>query len=470
MLAKASPRNRREVRYSGPSLEAFQQAYLSHSPAATVRANRHAGPADLLVLQDCDPAKLNAAMLDELMPGAVVIASTRLGRQADDVERAFTDGGFAILPSDLVLAPAGKALVRAQKSPAAGISRVEIYPYARLLMDIRTRLPADALRTEPGLAIHYVSPPFVRYADWIGQPRVVILQRPGGQKPHQWQQFAAAGLQAKEVLIIEFDDHPELIAQILGRPAPDAGAWEMFRVAHAIQTSTDELVELFQQYNPEVRAFPNAAFDIVPFPSRRPPRRVFYGGVTRGPFVADIARALKPAIDAHPDVEFVVIGDRAFFDALPTDRKTFHNYAIYEHYLELMAGCSVSLSPLQDRPMIETKSDAKYIDASRAGVLTIASPPVYDRTIRSGENGFIARTIEDWPAMLAMVLGDEVLRQRIARTAWEDVRDHRMFAHQAAARSAWYADLLARREALDAGIIARSPEVGQFLTQLRNRG
>ena len=63
-------------------------------------------------------------------------------------------------------------------------------------------------------------------------------------------------------------------------------------------------------------------------------------------------------------------------------------------------------------------------------------------------------------------LGDQSARERMARTAWEEVRGQRMFAHQIPERRAWYAELLARREALDRAILQRVPEVAEILDRL----
>src|SRR5882724_4771566 len=125
----------------------------------------------------------------------------------------------------------------------------------------------------------------------------------------------------------------------------------------------------------------------------------------------------------------------------------------FEAYLELMSQCAVSLSPIEALPMRETKSDAKFLDASRAGVLTIASPTIYNRVIRHGENGFLAPEIADWAPLLAQALSDEPLRERMARAAWTYVRDERMFAHQVATRRDWYFDRWARRDELNEALM-----------------
>jgi glycosyltransferase involved in cell wall biosynthesis len=258
------------------------------------------------------------------------------------------------------------------------------------------------------------------------------------------------------VVVLEFDDHPRLIAELTGDPGapPD---WGRFAYQHAIQVSTPALKTFFQAYNPQVAVFPNAVFDLQPFPRGRDRPRVFFGGALRGPFVAEVARSLGPAIAAHPRTEFTVVGDRAFFEALPTGHKEFHDYLPYEGYLALMRRCAISLSPLEDRPLIETKSDAKFLDAASVGALTIASPPVYAATVVDGVNGLIARELDDWPRLLARALADPAWREGMARAAWDYVRAERMFAQQVPARKAWYRDLWARRDALNRALYARLP-------------
>jgi glycosyltransferase involved in cell wall biosynthesis len=184
---------------------------------------------------------------------------------------------------------------------------------------------------------------------------------------------------------------------------------------------------------------------------------VFYGATPRGELPVAVAQALKPAIERFPDTEFVVVGSRPVFEALPTGRKSLHPYMSYESYLDLMASCAVSLSPIEALPLRDTKSDAKFVDASRGGVLTIASPTVYGQTIRHGENGLIAAELADWPRMVAQAFADPDATRRMARQAWEDIRDGRMFAHQIAARKAWYRSLWDRREELNEALMARLP-------------
>jgi hypothetical protein len=86
------------------------------------------------------------------------------------------------------------------------------------------------------------------------------------------------------VIVSEFDDHPNLIAGVTGEVISD-DAWNAVRLTHAVQTSTPLLRETFRSHNPEVAAFENAAFSIVPDavePRADGSFRVFFGALNRG--------------------------------------------------------------------------------------------------------------------------------------------------------------------------------------------
>jgi len=93
----------------------------------------------------------------------------------------------------------------------------------------------------------------------------------------------------------------------------------------------------------------------------------------------------------------------------------------------------------------------------------IASPPVYGASVQDGVTGLIAADLADWAPALERLLVDPDLRRKLARAAWEEVRDDRMFARQIEARRAWYADLWQRRSELEADLIARVPLLARAL-------
>lgn len=367
--------------------------------------------------------------------------------EATDLAGAWRNGA---LPADASIEP---LVVVARRGAGRPTMHLSLITYAPTLMDIRTRLPAEALRSEPELAVSHQKLPATLPRLAPDEPKILVLQRPAPVDPQVWRNAIADHARAGWIVVLEYDDHPELVARVKSRPVTEAD-WLRFAHVHAVQTSTPALAKLFGQYNPEVKMLPNAVFNLARFPETLP-RRVFYGAVSRGPFAASVAASLGSVVAEFPEVEFVVVGDRAVFDALPTDNKQFHNFLRYGDYLRLMGSCAISLSPIEGAEHQETKSDAKFLDGASQGVLTIASPAIYSGVMRHGKNGLIAETVPDWAPLLAHALRDEAGSRRMARNAWEYVAGARMFSEQVRVRHDWYRDLWARRDELNAALRSR---------------
>lgn len=458
-LLEAAPLGVRRVAHWGPAGRAFAGGYLSWSPNAEIEvlgedpsaAPETAEPFDAVVLGAPPSAALLARLAAALRPGGHLVARWALPAAGAALVAA------GLQPREPVDA-GGTGVLRAVKAdaPPPPALRLETVAFASFLMDVRSRLPARGLRSDPELDVVYVTAPHMPQPQPLERPKVLVLQRPGPTPLERGRALMAFAIACGWVLVTEYDDHPRLVAEALNRPF-GPGEMDRFGYNHALQTTTEPLAEVFRPHTGEVRIFENAVFELARFPAAPPPRRVFYGAVTRGGFGVEVARSLAPVIAEFPDVEFVVLGDRAVFDALPTANKVYEDYLAYEAYLARMAECAVSLSPIEALPGRETKSDAKFLDAARAGVVTVASPLIYDRVIRHGENGLLAPGLPDWAPLLRQALADPAATRAMGRRAWDYVRAERMFAGQVAARREWYRDLWSRRAALNASALARIP-------------
>lgn len=476
-LLARTPLTAERVVYLGTAPQAFASAIHARNPAAQVVPEEpRADPIHALVADDLEqllaaPPLAEARLVTAAIPAHVADPAALVAKLAAEgftilhLQPVHGDAPYFDDPrSDLValwqagrLEPAAPptALIvvarRGQDRPRAVLS---MFSFSPTLMDIRTRLPAEALRSEPDLLVQHHRPPGDLPTAPPDTPKILVLQRPAPPRSlDDWRNSMLKHARNGWVTVMEFDDQPALTARANGREMLPAD-WVRFSWIHAVQTSTYVLRDILTPHNPETRVFSNAAFRLEPFPDSLP-KRVFYGAISRGEYAVRVARGLGPAIAAYPGLEFVVIGDRDVFDALPTARKRYHDFVPYEEYLRLMGGCAVSLSPMEASEIYAAKSDAKYLDAAARGVLTIASPTVYGDVIRHGRNGLIAPEIGDWAPMLIQALDDDAARQRMARSAWEYVQGARMFAQQVSARHAWYRDLWARREALTAAMMAR---------------
>ncbi|MDO5606654.1 MAG: glycosyltransferase [Paracoccus sp. (in: a-proteobacteria)] len=331
-------------------------------------------------------------------------------------------------------------------------------------MDVRTALPAAALMAEPSL---YVTQRKRDLALPPGPPGIVIVQRPRISDPALMLALIARAQAAGWLVVVEYDDDPALVARVRGdHDRPDIYRQNL-SLAHAVQTSTPYLGACFRALNDEVAVFANVAGELAPpRPAPRPgqPLRVMYGALNR-PGTAAIAAALAPAIAAQPGMTFEVIHDRPFFDALPAKHKNFSDGLSYGAYLGMMERSDVVLMPLAGLPDERGKSDVKWIEAARSGAVAIASAPIYAKTIRDGETGFIARDPADWAPLLIRLAGDPDLRARVAARARAEVAAHRMMAGQVAARRDWYLDLWARRHEIFARALHRHPALAAAIAR-----
>lgn len=474
LLAGRTPLTARRLAYVGPGALEFEQAYGARNPAVVFVPDH----ADCLVIGDLDALSLQEvqAHAGALAPEGYLVTASR---SPDQVAAALATLGEGFQIAKLQLLVAGDdhfndlaprlaltdlprfadrdlLLVARKGATRPDPLVVQIAAFAPRLMDIRTRLPAQALRADPELIVAYGGVPLQYLPLPPEAPKILVLQRPVLPSVAAWRAAIAEAIRRGWLPVLEIDDHPALLAAVSGQKLTSAD-WLTYGFPHAIQTSTGRLARAFSKYNPTVKVFPNAVFELPPFPAAPARRRVFYGALSRGKFAARVAASLGPVTEQFPEVEYVVVGDRAVFEALPTANKHFHDYLPYAAYLDLMATCAVSLSPVEGRLHEDTKSDAKFLDAAARGVVTLASPTIYAETIVHAQTGLIAPRLHNWAPLLADILGDEAARRAMAGRAWDYVRDHRMFAHQAAERAAWYRELWARREELNAGVIARLP-------------
>src|SRR5690606_8456208 len=133
-------------------------------------------------------------------------------------------------------------------------------------------------------------------------------------------------------------------------------------------------------------------------PPRRPDRpvTVFFGALNREPDWRELIPVLRRVLEVGGGgIRFEVIYDRSFFDALPAIDKTFRPYLPYDRYVEVLRRSDIALLPLRPSRFNRCKSDLKYLECAANGVACLASPTVYEGSIRHGETGLIYRSVAE---------------------------------------------------------------------------
>lgn len=320
--------------------------------------------------------------------------------------------------------------------------------------DVRVIEPVAALGTDPSLFS------MVRNESDIttmleGAPHVAILHRPllaGEAGLGRLRALLRQGF----LIVTEFDDHPAFLE---GRGI-NVDELLTFTAAHALQTSTEPLAAALAHYNPEVAVFPNAIGELVAPVNFTDPDRMtlFFGALNReedwAPFMPVINEVLRAV---GPRLRLLVLHDQRFFDALETRHKEFVPTSDYATYRTRLAEAEVSFMPLADTEFNRGKSDLKFIEASAARVVSLASPVVYEQSIRDGETGLLFRSPDHLRMQLLRLLAYPDAAKRLAESARAEVAAERMMAYQVRARIDWYHALWARREELTAALRARVP-------------
>lgn len=256
------------------------------------------------------------------------------------------------------------------------------------------------------------------------------------------------------LLIHEVDDHPNLF------PDHAAERYIAHRGVHALSLSTDPLADFFRPINPTVAVFPNQIANLQPLSARADgPLRIFWAALNRLGEARALAPVLTSILAARPGVEIVIVQEKQFFDALAVPNKRFLPLLNYADYKRLLPMMDIMLMPLDDDVTNRAKSDLKFIEAAAAGAVALASPTVYARTLRDGETGLLFRTAEEFRSQLTRLIDDASWREGLRRAAWDYVARERRLEDHMAQRWAWLNDLYARRDALDAALLEREPDL-----------
>lgn len=325
--------------------------------------------------------------------------------------------------------------------------------------DIRVDQPLAALAKLPGIRTHVFTAGGGMLRPEPGEAPVFIWQRQILDPARPTEHLAL--LRAGHLVISEWDDDPRIWPRVVETD------FFCLRASLAIQTSTEVLSRFIGRHNSAVGTFPNQLATIPPLrlPADSSPVTLFFGALNREQDWAPIMDELNAVLAwAGGRVRVIVVHDRKFFDALRTTQKAFQPICPYARYRALLRGSDIALLPLGDRESNHMKSDLKYLECAAEGAAVLASPVVYESSIRHGQTGLLYRTPRQFGLRLRALIGDPALRQGLARAAWSEVREKRHLDDHVGKRAQWYRDLVARRDGLVRDMLARTPELQTALS------
>jgi glycosyltransferase involved in cell wall biosynthesis len=228
----------------------------------------------------------------------------------------------------------------------------------------------------------------------------------------------------------------------------------LLRQADAVLVTTPTLRQHLLEYNPNIHVLPNQLDErllVIRHPtsiqSRIDQNRIVIGYM--GTFTHDedfmmILPALKSIHQRYPGrIEVQVVGvvnreeTKKELQALPIryvyPRPEEHEYPLFMLWFTGHVHWDIAISPLQNTPFNNCKSDIKILDYASIGAAGIYSQSsTYSSTVHHQQDGWIAENTPDaWEDALEALIQDTPLRLKIAQNATRYLYTERILAQRA---------------------------------------
>ena len=105
------------------------------------------------------------------------------------------------------------------------------------------------------------------------------------------------------------------------------------------------------------------------------------------------------------------------------------------------------------------KSDLKALEAAANGLAVLASPVVYESSVRPGQTGEVFHTSSELVAHLNAWRENPTVVREMGLKGRQWVASERMCAYQAEDRETWYRQLADNREHLNRQLLERVPQL-----------
>jgi hypothetical protein len=326
---------------------------------------------------------------------------------------------------------------------------------APTFMDVRTTQPMNALAKIPGVTTEMLIREMkVEPIKDKSIPHILILQRHIPQDAKAWKEKILRVAEMGWLIVSEWDDHPDKLPPGIRERFGEAG-WMAFSAAHAVQTSTSYLQEVFQNYNPNIFMFQNCIENVCQeriLPEN--PKNIFFGALNRKEDWKPIMSQLNQFANENPDIKWNVMLDKEFYESIETKNKTFIEAGNYKKYISELDKCDISLMPLKNTQANRCKSDIKFIEASSRGIASIMSPVVYENTIQNKKLGLIVKD-DEWYNGLSRMILEPNLAKIMAIDAKKYVIENRLIKECINKRKEAYKNVFIRREDLTTQLIKR---------------
>ena len=238
-------------------------------------------------------------------------------------------------------------------------------------------------------------------------------------------------------ILAEIDDNALMVDECnpgsaFLKPNSDMEHWfkAQLKTCDGVIVSTDNLKEVYMQFNKNIHVVKNS-LDFEMWDKLRKPKkdnkiRIGWQGGQMHNEDLDILRPVLPKLlKKHKNIEFHFFGFIPPF--LEMDKVFDHKIVPFFDYPKKVMGLNldITLAPLVETPFNRGKSSLRVLEAgaSRSAVVATANPHLpYASVIDNGEDGYLAKTTEDWVNCLDSLILSPVLRRKFSDNLYAKVK------------------------------------------------
>ncbi len=151
----------------------------------------------------------------------------------------------------------------------------------------------------------------------------------------------------------------------------------------------------------------------------------FSGSQSHNKDFESVSDVLLRLLREQEQVSLVIVGHLDLPESFASvmSRVEKRSFVPMKELSNIILSVDINIAPLEiENPFCQAKSAIKFFEAGILGVPTVATATGdFVRCIRNDENGFVARTQEEWHAFLSSMIADRDLRERLGAQARLDV-------------------------------------------------
>jgi hypothetical protein len=288
--------------------------------------------------------------------------------------------------------------------------------------EVRIRRPYGELQ-RIGIDCRIHERPF-RMRQCVREGSVVIWQRPLPESRELMIQnfiwFSERGC----LLLMDLDDHPELFDKATEEKMINQG-YANLKFCHGILTSNGHLAGELRKYNPSVYTVDNCIGNISQYreitkqnknKTNSGTVKIFIANQNREKEHQKLKQILRELCIKNSNVHFEIIADRTLAESLPSHARTSHPRLNYRQYRKILSECHIALAPLNKSVKNECKTVIKWQECAAEGVVLVAGPELYGRTLDK-DVGIWIENINDLLPITESLINDPNLRTTITEKA-----------------------------------------------------